>query len=131
MLYPTGASSDWEPSGETKQIFNTIVATQKATDAGGIEEDRERSTVVAFGSTDMFASSFMSTTFGNAQLTIDLTNQLTGKQEGITVVPVDMTAATLEINATQAIVLGIVFVAVLPLAVLICGLVVFLRRRNL
>ena len=131
VLYPTGASSDWEPSGETKQIFNTIVATQKATDAGGIEEDRERSTVVAFGSTDMFASSFMSTTFGNAQLTIDLTNQLTGKQEGITVVPVDMTAATLEINATQAIVLGIVFVAVLPLAVLICGLVVFLRRRNL
>ena len=86
---------------------------------------------MAFGSTDMFASSFMSTTFGNAQLTIDLTNQLTGKQEGITVVPVDMTAATLEINATQAIVLGIVFVAVLPLAVLICGLVVFLRRRNL
>ncbi|MGI5895585.1 MAG: Gldg family protein [Oscillospiraceae bacterium] len=133
VLYPSNAWEDdsWEASGATKQPFNTIVATQKATDAGGIEEDRERSTVVAFGSASMFVSDLMSTNLGNAQFTIDLTNQLTGKQDGITVVPVDMTAATLEINATQAIVLGIVFVAVLPLAVLICGLVVFLRRRNL
>ena len=56
---------------------------------------------------------------------------MTGKEAAITVASKDLSAVRLEINATTAIVLGVVFVAVLPLAVLVIGLVVFLRRRNL
>lgn len=129
-LYPTNAPEDWSTANAAKQAYTSIVATQKATDTPD-ETAVERSTVVAFGSTDMFAADFMSSTFGNAQFTVDLTNKLVGKQNGITLVAKDLTAATLDINATQAIVLGVVFVAVLPLAVLIIGLVVFLRRRHL
>lgn len=131
VLAPLNAPEDWDAANEQKKAFNTIVAGQRETDTTDVNEI-EHSTVVAFASSDMFASGIGdSDTFGNSQFTVSLLNELTGKESAITVASKDLTGVQLEINATTAIVLGIVFVAVLPLVVLIIGLVVFLRRRNL
>ena len=131
VLAPLNAPEDWDAANEQKKVFNTIVAGQRETDTTDVNEI-EHSTVVAFASSDMFASGIGdSDTFGNSQFTVSLLNELTGKESAITVASKDLTGVQLEINATTAIVLGIVFVAVLPLVVLVIGLVVFLRRRNL
>ena len=131
VLAPLNIPDGYDPSNEQKQVFNTIVAGQRESDAtaGG---EVTRSTVVAFASSNMFASGIGdSETFGNSQYIVSLFNEMTGKEAAITVASKDLSAVRLEINATTAIVLGVVFVAVLPLAVLVIGLVVFLRRRNL
>lgn len=131
VLAPLNAPEDWDAANEQKKVFNTIVVGQRETDTTDVNEI-EHSTVVAFASSDMFASGIGdSDTFGNSQFTVSLLNELTGKESAITVASKDLTGVQLEINATTAIVLGIVFVAVLPLVVLVIGLVVFLRRRNL
>ena len=131
VLEPLNAPEGWKAASAQKQVFNTIVAGQRETDTTDVNEI-EHSTVVAFASSDMFASGIGdSDMFGNSQFTVSLLNELTGKESAITVASKDLTGVQLEINATTAIVLGIVFVAVLPLVVLIIGLVVFLRRRNL
>ena len=131
VLEPLNAPDGWKAASAQKQVFNTIVAGQRETDTTDVNEI-EHSTVVAFASSDMFASGIGdSDMFGNSQFTVSLLNELTGKESAITVASKDLTGVQLEINATTALVLGIVFVAVLPFVVLIVGLVVFLRRRNL
>ena len=112
--------------------YNSIVMSQKSTDNPDPEQV-EKSTVVAFSSSDIFSSYYMQivSSYGNAQYTIDLINTLANKEAEITVVAKEMMASTFEISASQALILGIVFVAVIPLAIIIVGVVVFLRRRNL
>lgn len=131
VLAPLDAPDDWDAASAQKQVFNTIVAGQRETDTTDVNKIKH-STILAFASSDMFASGIGdSDTFGNSQFTVSVLNELTGKENAITVASKDLTGVALEINATTAIILGIVFVAVLPLTVLIIGLVVYLRRRNL
>ena len=68
---------------------------------------------------------------GDGTFAIDMVNTMTGKQNEFSVVPKDLSAATLSISESQALTIGIIFVAALPLAILIWGIVVFIRRRNL
>ena len=138
VLYPPDATASWSPADQTKQTFNTIVMGQKSTDTTDASKIKY-STIVAFGSPDTSFSltgvsgdALDSASFGDSQLMASLTNKLTGKGDsGITVVAKDLTAAALEINGTTAIILGLIFVVALPLAILIWGIVVFMRRRNL
>ncbi len=132
VLRPLDASDDWTTEGQQTQAFNTILVGIRETDTT-VQSEVQSSNVVAFASSDMFASGFGdSDIFGNSQFTVSLLNQLTGKEENaITVTAKDLVPVSLDINQTTAIVLGIVFVAVLPLVILVSGLVVFLRRRNL
>lgn len=131
VLYPNEASDDWSADNETKQVFNTVVAGQRQTDTTNYDEVAF-STVIAFGSVDMFNTDFLnSSSFGNGQFSISLVNKLTEKENLITIVPKDLKSLSLDINATTAVALGVIFIAVLPVAILVVGVVVFLRRRHL
>ena len=133
VLRPLDASDGWTmDNADPAQAYNSIVMSQKSTDNPDPEQV-EKSTVVAFSSSDIFSSYYMQivSSYGNAQYTIDLINTLANKEAEITVVAKEMMASTFEISASQALILGIVFVAVIPLAIIIVGVVVFLRRRNL
>ena len=125
-LIPVDAGSDWQP--DTTESYNTVMVGERSTDSNVPVSSR----VAVFGSADMFSSGVLdSTSMGNGTFVIDMVNTMTGKQTQFSVLPKDMSAAALSISETQALVIGIIFVAVLPLAILVWGIVVFIRRRNL
>lgn len=125
-VMPLDADSTWQP--DSTASYNTVMIGQKSTDS----EVPVSSTVAVFGSAEMFASGILdSSSMGDGTFAIDMVNTMTGKQNEFSVVPKDLSAATLSISESQALTIGIIFVAALPLAILIWGIVVFIRRRNL
>jgi len=92
--------------------------------------------VVAFGSSAMFTPSYLSsTTFGNAEYLVDLARFSLGMADAVTGVTQEFTAVnTYDITVTTAArnFFGIgVFTIMIPLAIVIAGLVVYLKRRHL
>ena len=74
-------------------------------------------------------------TFGNKDVTLDLIKNLTGTTDTRIGLTVNQTQTnTMDINASSAVTWSIgmmLFTIVLPVAVLVIGLVIFLRRRHL
>ncbi len=92
--------------------------------------------VVMFGSTQMFVSSYLSNTFSNRQYLMDLFHYVTATDDSsvTTVLTEEVTTTAVDITASAATLnmLGLgVFTVGIPLALLIAGIVVFLKRRHL
>lgn len=91
--------------------------------------------LVVFGSSRLFTDTFMgTTTFGVQEYMTDLLQQLTGTDgSSVSIYSESVQTNTMDIimSQTAVSVLGILFVFVLPIVLLVCGLVVFLRRRHL
>ena len=74
-------------------------------------------------------------TFGNKDVTLDLIKNLTGTTDTRVGLTVNQTQTnTMDISASSAVTWSIgmmLFTIVVPVAVLVIGLVIFLRRRHL
>ena len=74
-------------------------------------------------------------TFGNKDATLDLIKNLTGTTDTRVGLTVNQTQTnTMDISASSAVTWSIgmmLFTIVVPVAVLVIGLVIFLRRRHL
>lgn len=89
------------------------------------------SSVVVFGSPDLFNEQFISNAqYNNNEYTVNLMNTLCGKENNVNISSVSFDAEQLTVNASQAMVLMVVFRYILPVAMVVCGVVVWLRRRN-
>lgn len=112
---------------ETKSYVTAALAQKAGATA--------KTNVVLFGSTMGFVDSFLSDTFSNKAFTADLMRFVTETSEneiGLTVNEVQTSQYDITASALVCIVLGMgVFTIIIPLAVLIAGLVVFLKRRHL
>ena len=92
--------------------------------------------VIAFGSDNMLSDEYVAgTTFGNRTYLVDLARYATGATDSSTGVYMEQVdAVTVDITASvlTRLVLGIgVFTILIPAAILVAGLVVFLKRRHL
>jgi len=71
-----------------------------------------------------------STSVSNSEYYINLLNKLTERKDGIVISSKELGSKELGISQSQANILGLFFFIAIPLAVIICGTVVWLRRRN-
>lgn len=83
-----------------------------------------------------YLSTFLgNSTFGNKDVTLDLIKNLTGTTDTRVGLTVNQTQTnTMDISASSAVTWSIgmmLFTIVVPVAVLVIGLVIFLRRRHL
>lgn len=115
----------------SKQVVASI--SQKLTT---VDNAPVRSNVVVMGSTVSLLQDFLGgNTFANRQFTTDLMKYGTGttdKSQSLYVTPTETNVT--DITATAAVVQGVglyFFTIILPIAILIAGLVIFLRRRHL
>ena len=70
--------------------------------------------------------------YNNSEFVLNSINKLTGKTDvGITVLDKSMDTISLSLTESSIKVIGLVVIAFIPLAVVIVGIVVFLRRKNL
>lgn len=127
LPYSEPEDSEWDyRSAITNEPLNIAVkGTQANTD--GME-----SNVVVFGSFEMFSSSIMSyNSYNNAAFLVNTVNTLADRDNmGITIEGKSMDTATLGIDLAGQNALMILFEFIVPVAALVTGLVIWIRRRN-
>lgn len=96
-------------------------------------EEDTKSNVIIFGSPLMFLSSYLETSYNNANYIINICNTVTKRGDmGITITSAKHDNGQLgTITAADIAFVSIIFIAAVPVIVLLIGLVVFIRRRSM
>lgn len=127
LPYSEKDNADWNyQSAITGEPINIAVkGTLKNT-------DEVASNVVVFGSYNMFSESYMYyNSYNNSAFFTNTVNTLADRDSiGITIEGKSMDAATLGIDLAGQNTLMVLFVIIVPIAVLVAGLLIWLRRRN-
>lgn len=89
------------------------------------------SNILCFGSEYMLNDNILAAEqYNNREYVLSVLNGITHKTDGVTITPKTITGNAFDINEQQKNVLKWTFSAVIPLAVLAVGTVVWLRRKN-
>lgn len=127
MPYDEAENESWDyQSAITGEPLNVAVkGTQQNT-------EEVASNVVAFGSYQMFSDTVMSyNSYNNSAFFMNMVNTLADRDNvGITIEGKAMDISTLGIDLLGQNILMVIFVIIVPIATLIVGLVIWLRRRN-
>ena len=128
-VYPADADENYKPStNDVKGPFSAAIRAKKLAYEGSTPH---ASYVFAFASSLAIDENVTtSTVFSNGQYISALLNEITGTKSSIAIVPKTIGSGSLNINGAQVITIGITFMIVIPLAVLIAGIVIWLKRRN-
>ncbi|MCQ2514735.1 MAG: GldG family protein [Ruminococcus sp.] len=127
-LFPFDADESWNykdaMTGDTISVAAEGVKTNT---------NDETSKVIVFGSYPMFSSDVMSyNSYNNSAYLMNVFNTIADKDDtGITIESKGMENKELGVTTSSAIITAfVVFVAVIPLIVVIIGVVMWIRRRN-
>lgn len=89
------------------------------------------SNVFVIGSSEDLDEAFTSMTYyNNGEYFLSVVNSMTGKNNGIYIVEKDLTSPTFDIDSSKANKLFSVFVYIIPAAVVIAGIAMFVVRRK-
>lgn len=130
VIFPFDAAEDWTEENAEKGQFSLIVEASKVRFEGTTPV---YSRVIAAGSELIFSDSFLTATnYNNAEVAVALFNTISGNTgEQVTIAPKSFTATTYEIDSAQQTGIGLTFAVVIPVAIMILGIVVWIRRRHL
>ena len=130
IFYPLTADENFDVSAQDQYAQHLVVeGTKFRYDTSAV---RYESNVIAFGSPQMLNDSMLTYGgYGNGDFTITTVNNACGKDNAIKIIPIDLTVDTITISQSEIITYGIVFIGVIPVAILVAGIVVFIRRRHL
>lgn len=120
-------------NGNTPNIVNGVQTTMALGRKYVFDSDNNMvfSNVLVIGSSETMDEAFTSTTYyNNGDYFVSVLNTMAGKNSGISIVAKDLSAATFDIDKGTVSRYMVLFVLVIPLAVLIVGAVVFIRRRT-
>lgn len=127
-IYPINAEEDWDYNDAVKGEPICVAAE-------GVKSstDETESKLVVFGSYLMFNENIMSfNSYNNSAYLMNVINTVSGHDDtGITIETKQMESAELgvsDVSTTNAVM--VIFVIVVPIAVIIIGLVLWIRRRN-
>lgn len=89
------------------------------------------SNVLAVGSSMMLDEYLTQLSYiNNGELFVETVNTMTGKENGITIVPKDFTSKTFERTDKEFAVSLLIFIVVIPVAIIVACIVVCVKRRN-
>lgn len=130
-IRPTNAGLDWAPSASDSSPLVPVLLLSRAI-TNGPNSTLLHSNVLLCASTVALNQNLLSSSnLANASYFLDMFSALSGREQLIRIE--DKTLNTSELGATmdQAMFITIVFVGVVPIATLIAGSIVWLRRRSL
>ncbi len=114
---------------ENTASYGTIALASKYTFDS--DNNQRTSNLLVYGSSDMLESALTgSTYYNNGDYFISAVNTMTGKNSGITIVAKDLSAATFDSDVAKARTAFWFFIIIIPAAILITGVVVWLKRRH-
>ncbi|MBC8571443.1 GldG family protein [Zongyangia hominis] len=125
-VMPKDATEDYAPSDE--DMVGPFPGLLYATNTSA---DGKESHVVACGTYSALVSTLLeSTSVGNGNYFLNMMDELSHRENNIQIVAKDISGSELGVNTAQVILLGSVFVVIVPLVVLCAGLVIWIRRRH-
>ena len=129
VVVPPDAGETWTPAdAEVKGPLPAFIITQDRNYEG---TTLLTSNVAVCSSADSIEQIFLnSTSYGNGDFFLNVFNKLADREETISIQPKTIGGSELGITGIQILVIGIALAVVLPLAVLIYGVVIWLRRRH-
>lgn len=128
-IRPSDAADSFVPSAA--DASGPIPGMIMSTKARYVNLEAYESRVVVCGTVSALESYILqSTSVTNGEYFTNLFNLLTERDDVISIAPKTIGSSELNINAQQAYTLLIIFMVVLPLAVLATGIVIWFRRRN-
>lgn len=130
---PSDAQEGFTADDATRRgpIPALVLASRRQMDPQKADQVLAQSNVLFSGSTEMLENyAVNSASFANGQYLTTLLGRLCGNEQGVTIASKRIVGNSLDLNQAQADRIGILFVAVIPLAVLALGAVVWLRRRH-
>ena len=90
----------------------------------------KRSSIIVSGSTSMLEElCIQNSSLANSQYMVNLMGDLTEKEESIVIAPKSLAGKTLGITTAQVTRLGVILGGILPMAILLAGVGVWLYRR--
>ncbi len=135
----TEAAEDTTEAAETTTAtsFDTSTAQQQANTVMALCRDQQstgdtliESDVIVLGSMSMLDYNLIQdSSYNNAEYFVGLLNSICGKDGNIVIAAKDMTQATISATETQLKTIRVVVVFLIPLAVVVVGVVVAIRRR--
>ncbi len=128
VVMPLDASEDWDANGEEKQKLCAAAMSSQ-----GNEDNTKSSNVIVFGSYEALTeNAFSVSSFNNNQYFVNIFNTISHRDDiTLTIEGKNLEATELGITSVSvASVLGMVFYLVIPVAVVIVGVVMWLRRRH-
>lgn len=128
-LYPIEKDVEVDPDKAEKASFDVAVIAD-STFTGGA--DVLKSQVIAFGSAWFldYVVAASAGSYDNANYFINIMNTLTGKEAAITIATKSLDTAQITVSDSQRNMIRNVTVFIIPLAVAIIGVVVYVRRKN-
>lgn len=142
VIYPPESGDEAEPVEETlPSLAVGAIATKSAasasgdtdTDSDNEPDDKKSSNIIVLGSSYIVTESFLnSDMYGNASYILSLLNTVVGRDNvGVTVGTQSLEAEPLNISTAQLRVFTVLFAMLIPLTVLIAGIVVYIKRKNM
>lgn len=130
---PLGISNEWTPSADlTRQSYPNLIVT---TDSDVIGEDLKSSYVAAFSSFDFIYSQWAQySQLGNIETALNTAVFAAGFATDSQLLFLDKTVAVEsfadKVSEAGAITIRIIFMILVPLALVAAGVIIWLRRRN-
>lgn len=119
-----------EDKADERGVFNSVVLGRYK----ALNQETHISSytnVIAIGSDKIIANTLMSAPqYNNGDFFLSLINELSGKTEGVTIVPKKLKANGVLVNDSLRNSLNLTFAAIIPITVLVIGTVVWIRRRH-
>ena len=106
-------------------VFNDVVIAQKTAENGA------KSRVCAAGSEMLVSTLAMAySNSNNSDFFVGVFDSISGREQGVTIKSKSFGAATFEMSVKTANTLSIVLCVVIPVAVIVLGIVIWVRRRH-
>lgn len=126
VVWPRNAEEDWDPNEQTQEKLTGAALATKSSEVGD-------SHLLLIGSYDAWSNSALSShSFNNAQYFVNLFNKIAQRDEiGITIEGKSLNNTELSITSQGlSTAISIVLRYVIPVAILLVGLVVWIKRRH-
>ena len=125
----TGKEPSDEDIKKLQGVYNTMAVSNKY--AFDSNNNRLDSNILVYGSSNMLDENITGASYyNNGDYFVSAVNKIMGKEVGVTIVAKDFSAATFDTSASRYYSSFWVFIVIIPLAVLVTGMVVWLRRRH-
>ena len=130
---PLGAGEDWVPDNAAKQTLSSVIVSQDM--VYGSNHEELKSYVLAFSSVDFVSDDWLSFTgtVGNMEMAIGVFNQLSGRDaDSVTFTnkTISVESFSDQVTVLASNIIKILFVGIVPIAVIVVGIVIWSRRKN-
>lgn len=132
VVRPSGVGDEWKPSGKGGTAYAAGILSKDTIYAENMAE--LDSYVLAFSSTDFISSNWSQYTFvNNTEFVLDAVNAAAGRENDtitITAKTINNSSYAERVTGLSSLIVKIIFIAALPLILVVLGIIVWVRRKN-